>query len=173
MAHHHRGLDLNALDTSQLAGSNAIENSTHIHGPQPQLFGRGRWGLARQHRPLLLLITAWMDRQHHRVAITRQMARPALKVGRAIPEPMGDHHQPAVGIGLGLQHHQHEWRRPMAHRQTQFTTTNSAGARLSEAGIGAHRHTRFEQLVGDHSLLGIALDPLHHLGQINPHGLAG
>ena len=27
MAHHHRGLDLNALDTSQLAGSNAIEQA--------------------------------------------------------------------------------------------------------------------------------------------------
>lgn len=40
MAHHH-GLNLNALETSQLTCSNAIENSTHVHGPKPQLVGRG------------------------------------------------------------------------------------------------------------------------------------
>ena len=59
---------------------------------------------------------------------------------------MGYHHQTAIGIRLGLEHHQREGGGPMAHRQTQFTTNNNAGTRLGEAGFRADGHTRFEQL---------------------------
>ena len=152
-----------------MTGLNGIEGGTHVHGPQAQLIGSGRGGLPGEHGPLLLLVTAGMHGQHHGVAMACQMAGPALKTGGGIPQAMGNHHQAAIGTAGRLNHHQGERLGPMGHRQAQLAANHGQGTRIGQARIGGHRGSRFQELLGDQTLLGIALQRLHHLGQIHPH----
>ena len=88
-----------------------------------------------KHGALLGLVAARVNRQNHGVAMAGEMASPALKTGRAIPQTMGNDHQATIASAGRLQHHQPQRRRAMGHGQTLLKAADSGGARLAELGI--------------------------------------
>ena len=116
---------------------------------------------------LLVLVAAWMARQHHRIALFGQALAPALEVLGAIPKTMGDHHQAAWGAAAGLHHHQLQRFRPVRHRQ------RCAAHCYVGAGHGGHGRRRLSRI--GHQLIGAAAVAQHarqhnlRLRQVEPH----
>ena len=100
---HSNGVGPQLATRKETTVRNGIQQRGDILGTFLQFLGaRGRT-VSREHRPLLLEVTAGVIRHHDRVAIGSKAFAPTLEGFRVIPESVGNHNQPPIGSRCGLQ----------------------------------------------------------------------
>ena len=97
VAQHHHPPGIHLLVQAEAAIPDGIEHGDQILRTAGQLLRVRRRRGSRQNGPLLAAVTAGMAGQRHAVTPRGQQDPPALEGGGAIPEAMGDQHEPAVG----------------------------------------------------------------------------
>ena len=173
LAHGHDGVRLQTRRQLQSARRGRVDHGGDVHGPQPQILRTGRRRLAGEHRLLLGPVAAGVAGKQHGVSVAGQVPGPAFEALGVVPEPMGDHHQVAVGTRLRLDRHHLQGPGAMAHGDGQLLAFHRQRTGATEGGADPGGRHGGQQTVGLALLTGDPIDGEDHRLQIHRGAPAG